>query len=182
MINGEHDNLDFDYVVDGEVFSKLFYLVNGIYPSLTRFISSEPDPHTNIAYSFASDQEAYRKDIERGFGVLKIKFLALTHPINLHHRDDIYYLVLGAILQHNMMVNVRLESGEEESAAMYNTVELTAEESGNVGCGDVSGEDSDADMAVDESMLHQFRFEIAHKRWSALYDHEGSLKLKTAMM
>ena len=120
MINGEHDNLDFDYVVDEEVFSKLFHLVNGIYPSLTRFISSEPDPHTNIAYSFASDQEAYRKDIERGFGVLKIKFLTLTHPINPHHHDNIYYLVLGAILQHNMMVESRLKNGEEESGICWN--------------------------------------------------------------
>ena len=151
MINGEHEKLDFNYVVDGEVFSKLFYLVNGIYPSLSRFISSEPDPHMKIAYSFAADQEAYRKDIERGFGVLKIMFLALMHPINLHHRDDIYYLVLGAILQHNMMVDARLENGKEESSSMYNTVELTAEESGNVGCGDnLSGEDSDTDMEVDE--------------------------------
>jgi len=62
---------------------------------------------------------------------------------------------------------------------MYNTVELTAEESGNVGCGDnLSGGDSDADMEVDESMIRQFRFEITHKRWSALYDREGVLKIK----
>ena len=109
--------------------------------------------------------------------------MALTHPINLHYRDDIYYLVLGTILQHNMMVEACLKHGEEESSAMYNTVELTAEESGNVGCGDnLSGEDSDVDMEVDESMLRQFRFEIAHKRWSALYDREGALKLKSAMM
>ena len=71
MINGEHEKLDFHYAVDGEVFSKLFYLVDGIYPSLSHFLSSEPDPHTKIAYSFATDQEAHRKDIERGFGVLK---------------------------------------------------------------------------------------------------------------
>jgi hypothetical protein len=31
MINGEHDELDFDFPVDGEVFSKLYYLVEGIY-------------------------------------------------------------------------------------------------------------------------------------------------------
>ena len=84
--------------------SKLFYLVNGIYPSLSCFILSESDPHTKIVYSFAADQEARRKDIERSFGVLNIKFLALTHPINLHHCNDVYYLVLGAILQHNIMV------------------------------------------------------------------------------
>ncbi len=82
-----------------------------------------------------------------------------------------------------MMVDARLENGEEESSAMYNTVELTAEESGNVGCGDnLSGKDNEMDMEVDESMLRHFRFEIAHKRWSALYDREGALKLKSAMM
>jgi hypothetical protein len=44
--------------------------------------------------------------VQCGYGVLKIKFLALTHPINLHHRDDIYYMVLATttILLHNMMV------------------------------------------------------------------------------
>eukprot|EP00804_Cyclotella_cryptica_P019919 CCRYP_007829-RA/>CCRYP_007829-RA protein AED:0.46 eAED:0.46 QI:0/0/0/1/0/0/2/0/182 len=61
------------------------------------------DPHTKLAFSFAQDQESHRKDIERGFGVLRLKFLSLMHPINLHHKDDIYYLVLAAILMHNMM-------------------------------------------------------------------------------
>ena len=66
---------------------------------------------------------------------------------------------------------------------MYNTVELTAEESGNVDCADnVSGEDSDTDMEADESMLRQFWFEIAHKKWPTLYDRAGALKLKSAMM
>ena len=91
MVNAEHEKLDFDYAVDGEVLSKLFYLVDGIYPSLSYFVSSESDPHTNIAYSFATDQESLINDVERGIGVLKIKFLALTHPINLHHHDDIFF-------------------------------------------------------------------------------------------
>ena len=38
------------------------------------------------------------------------------------------------------------------------------------------------DMEAEASMLWQFRFEIAYKRWLALYDHEGALKLKSAMM
>ncbi len=73
MVNGEHEKLDFDYVVDGELFLKLFYLVDGIYPSLSCFRPPKSDPHTNIAYSFATDQEACRNDFERGFGGLKIK-------------------------------------------------------------------------------------------------------------
>ena len=87
---------------------------------------------------------------------MKIKFLVLTHPINLHHRDDIYYLVLAAIMQHNMMVEARLDSGEEEYAAMYNTIETTAEESGNMECGDDILErdgDGDDNQEDDESML-----------------------------
>ena len=31
MINGEHDELDFDFIVDGQVFTELFYLVDDIY-------------------------------------------------------------------------------------------------------------------------------------------------------
>ena len=82
-----------------------------------------------------------------------------------------------------MMVEAHLENGKEESSAMYNTVELTAEKSGNIDCGDnLSHEDSDMDIEMDESILRQIWFEIAHKRWSTLYDHEGALKLKSAMM
>ena len=110
MVNGEHKKLDFDYVVDGEVCSELFYFVDGIYPSLSCFISSES----------ATNQESLRKDVERSFGALKIKFLTLTHPINLHHRDNIYYLILGAILQHIMIVESRLKNGEEESGISWN--------------------------------------------------------------
>ena len=65
MVNSEHEKLDFDFVVDGEVFTKLFYLVDGIYPLLSCFLLSEPDTHSKIAYSFAMYQEAHRKDIER---------------------------------------------------------------------------------------------------------------------
>ena len=74
MINGRHDELNFVFLVESEVFNKLFYLVDGIYPQLTRFLSSESDPHTKLAYSFIQDQESHRKDIEQGFGALKLKF------------------------------------------------------------------------------------------------------------
>ena len=52
MIDGRHEELDFEFMVDGELFDKLIYLVDGIYPPLTRFLSSESDPHR----PFTSDQ------------------------------------------------------------------------------------------------------------------------------
>ena len=136
-------------------------LVDSIYPSLSCFILSDSDPHTNIAYSFAADQEALRKNAERGFGVLEIKVLALTYLINLHHCNNIYYLfyylVLGDILQHNMIAESRLENDEKESSGMCCTSQLTAEECGNVDHEDnLSDKDSNKDMEAETSMLWQF--------------------------
>ncbi len=183
MIDGRHEELDFEFMVDGEVFDKLLYLVDGIYPPLTRFLSSESDPHTKLAFSYAQDQEAFRKDVERGFGVLKLKFLCLLHPINLHHKDDIYYLVLACVLMHNMMVETRVENDEVESAYLYNT--LTATEGQNI-----SGESPDdtEEMAtliteVEEDVLDRnLKHEIVMRRWASLYDKDGAQKLKKAMM
>ena len=103
------------------------------------------------------------KDVEQCFGVLKIKYLSLMHSINLHDRDDIYYLVLATMLQHNMMVEARLMSGEEESAAMHNMVETTAAESGNVGAEDIMME-ADNGETQEQGTDNKFRFEIVHKR------------------
>eukprot|EP00804_Cyclotella_cryptica_P012132 CCRYP_009832-RA/>CCRYP_009832-RA protein AED:0.21 eAED:0.41 QI:0/0/0/1/0/0/2/0/113 len=64
MIGGRHDELDFKFLVDGVVFHKLFCLVDVIYPQLTRFLLSEFDPHTKLAFGFAHDQESDRKDVE----------------------------------------------------------------------------------------------------------------------
>ena len=45
----------------------------------------------------------------------------LAHPITLHHRDDIYFVVLATILLHNIIVEERMKNDEMEDGAMYNT-------------------------------------------------------------
>ncbi len=57
MLNGKHDEIDHDVVLDGEVFSKLFYLIDGIYLSLTRFLDPENDPATELDGSYKIYQE-----------------------------------------------------------------------------------------------------------------------------
>lgn len=37
MTNGDHNKINHDFIIDGQVFIKSFYLVDGIYPCLTRF-------------------------------------------------------------------------------------------------------------------------------------------------
>jgi hypothetical protein len=60
MVNGYHDELDSDFLVDGLVFSKLFYLVEKL-SATHMFLSSDPDPHTKLASCFAADHESYRR-------------------------------------------------------------------------------------------------------------------------
>ena len=85
-------------------------LVDEIYHSLPWFLGLETDSMTKLDGNFRVHQEGSRKDVERGYGVWKRKFLSLTHPINLHHRDDIYYLVMATILLHNMMVEEHMSN------------------------------------------------------------------------
>eukprot|EP00804_Cyclotella_cryptica_P015099 CCRYP_000680-RA/>CCRYP_000680-RA protein AED:0.00 eAED:0.00 QI:23/-1/1/1/-1/1/1/26/445 len=175
MLNGRHDQIDHQYTLDNKPFKKLYYLVDGIYPSLSRFLGTETDPSTRLDGSFKVDQEAARKDVERGFGVLKLKFLSLTHPINLHHRDDIYCLVMATILLHNMMVEERVADDDVEDGAFYNTI-----------CNEDNDENEEETDNDDEAYSstpagrHE-KFEMVHRRWAELYNYEGSKYLKDAM-
>ena len=59
MLSGSHDEIDHVFSLDDEVFSKLFYLVDGIYPSLTRFLRAETDLDKKIDSCFKIQQEAH---------------------------------------------------------------------------------------------------------------------------
>ena len=76
--------------------------------------------------------------------------MALTHPINLHHRNGIYYLVLSTISLHNMMVEEHVSNDEMEDCSFYNTVDPNDSEDNS------TEEDDDVDdreMVVMETLL-----------------------------
>ena len=65
FVNGSFiENVNFEYVLGGETFSKLWAAADGIYPELERLAKpfSEPIREDNIRYS--AWQEGTRKDIE----------------------------------------------------------------------------------------------------------------------
>ena len=123
--------------------------------------------------SFKVDQEAARKDVERGFGVWKLKFLALTHLINSHHRDDIYYLVMATILLHNMMVKDRVSNDEIEDASLYCHTESDDDNSERT-------EPDDVEYNTNPSARCE-KSNLVHKRWQELSDCEGSKERKDCM-
>ena len=172
MLNGTHEQIDHQFTLDGTVFNKLYYLVDGIYPSLSRFVGPENDPTTHLDGCFKVDQEAACKDVERGYGVLKLKFLVLAHPINLHPRDGIYYLVMATIVLHNMMVEERLTDDEVEDGLFYNSFcsENEHDDGEDIECYD------DAYSSTPAGRLDKFN--MVHRRWEELYDCDGSKNLK----
>jgi hypothetical protein len=93
MLNGTHSEIDHSFVINNKTFHQLFYLVDGIYSWLSRFLSTISVPTTVINTIFLKWQESKCKDIEHAFGILKVKFLCLKHLILMHHRDDIFYVV-----------------------------------------------------------------------------------------
>ena len=119
MTHGRMHEIDFDYKINGESFSLLYYLVDLIYPQITRFVRAIAVPVTRIDRYYTSKHDAARKDIERAFGVFEKKYHCVTHPIQLFYVDDIHYLIGGCIVMHNMMVEHRIKNNQIESESFY---------------------------------------------------------------
>lgn len=185
MLNGTHSEIDHPFEINNETFHQLFYLVDGIYPWLSRFLSTISVPTTIIDSIFSKWQESKRKDIERAFGVLKMKFLCLKHPVKMHHRDDIFYVVRACIAMHNMMVKVRVdEEGIAEDYSLYDTPVSEniqdmneQEEHGNIGTDTFSQSGTNHSRSIDR--MDDYRF--AQKKWKELYDVGEAVRLQDAV-
>ncbi len=70
MLDGEHDKIDFSFNIGGHDFDQLYYLVDGIYPSLLHLLITINDPTTSLESFFAQKQEGWCKTVERAFGIL----------------------------------------------------------------------------------------------------------------
>jgi len=189
MLDGSHSMIDFPFKINGEDFNQLYYLVDGIYPWLKRFLCTIPDPVTTVDRLLSKSQESWRKSIERAFGVWKKKYLVVKHPMEMHDRHDIFYVVNATILLHNMMVEVRMGQGELESSEFYITEDLLFSENEGESkvtgaeCGEVETSECESfrkNKEKDENFL-KLKYSITQKRWKELYDAQAALKLQDAV-
>lgn len=189
MTHGKIQDIDFDFVINGETFHQLYWLVDGIYPRLSRFLKSIVNPILLIDRGFASWQESKRKTIERGFGVLEKKFHITVNPIQLYFVEDIRTVVLGCIVLHNMMVKERVENDEQESADLYQLVSQDVPHY-NIHAAEAAIEQEDAEFAAapmnfrqqkeDADILgHQLR--IVQFYWDELSDTNAHIRLQNAV-
>ena len=118
-----HEEVDFEFLLGGVVLNHLWFLVDGIYPELSRFSKTLSEPTNPEAANYALWQEASRKDVERGFGVLQRKFHILVKSCELWYVEDMESIMKCCVILHNMMVQHRVHRDEQESSDMYEYVE-----------------------------------------------------------
>ncbi|KAG1463818.1 hypothetical protein G6F56_005204 [Rhizopus delemar] len=88
------------FEVKGRQYDLGYYLANGIYPKYAMFIRTISAPITQKAQA----QEAVRKDVERGFGVLKVRFAIIREAARLWKKVDLHYIMHACIILYNMIV------------------------------------------------------------------------------
>jgi hypothetical protein len=126
-----------EFIIGGQSFDKFWFLVDGIYPEISRFVKTISAPNSKEEEHFIKWQEGVRKDIERAFGIIQSKFRWLVRPIELWDQEGIERVVIGCIMLHNMMVRYRQSQGVREDYINY---------------------------AIDEATRHQLDVEINHSK------------------
>jgi hypothetical protein len=100
--DGTFEKNDFSFVIGGETFNKLWFLTDGIYPELSRFVKTISEPLNKWEALYSLWQECSRKDAERGYGVLKKQFGFLTHPFQMYDVQEIAKIVYCCFILHNI--------------------------------------------------------------------------------
>ena len=145
--------VDHKFIIGGEEFDHYLILVDGIYPLLDRFVKTISHPTSPQESYYAKWQEAFRKLVERAFGVFFLKFQYLDGRIRLHNLNEICDITIACVLLHNMMVKERMQDSTVESSNFYyvdkNAIEECRQTKFNIDAGiasvvpDVGGMDLD---------------------------------------
>ena len=79
-------------------------MADGIYPDWATLVKGVAAPVTKKQQLFTMKQSAYRKDVERAFGVLQAKFAVVRGPAKMHHVKNLDYTMRCCVIIHNMAV------------------------------------------------------------------------------
>ena len=92
------------FTVNGNEYSRYYYLVDGIYPSWSVFIPGLSAPISEKAKYFTERQSAKRKDIERLFGVLKCRWKIFSNPFRQFSLQRAGQIIKTILILHNFLL------------------------------------------------------------------------------
>jgi hypothetical protein len=75
-----------------------------MYPSWSTFVKTIPEPQGNKKKYFATTQEAYRRDVERVFGVLQSQFTIFRGLAWFWDEDALRKIIRACIIIHDMII------------------------------------------------------------------------------
>ncbi|XP_048448083.1 uncharacterized protein LOC125480890 [Pyrus x bretschneideri] len=111
--------MEWTYKVNDNRHELGYYLIDGIYPSWSIFVKSYSYPNSAKKKLFSQKQEFYRKDVERAFAILQVRYAIVKGVACLCNVEDLYSIMLMSIILHNMIVKdeyVEIEEDFDEDA------------------------------------------------------------------
>nr|XP_043638204.1 uncharacterized protein LOC122609213 [Erigeron canadensis] len=93
-----------EFSVNGEQFTKGYYLADGIYPEWATFVKSFKCPMEPKTTKFKRYQEAARKDVERAFRVLQGRWEIIARPARPYSTNKIKRIMLCCVILRNYRV------------------------------------------------------------------------------
>ncbi|KAK1661955.1 hypothetical protein QYE76_050114 [Lolium multiflorum] len=103
------------YEVNGNEYGKPYYLVDGIYPDWATLVKIVRNPNSEKMRRFAKMQEAYMKDVERGFGVLQARWAIVRHPTIMWSLKTMHEVMTCCGIMHNMIVENERPDGRNKN-------------------------------------------------------------------
>ncbi|XP_050290402.1 uncharacterized protein LOC126728652 [Quercus robur] len=104
--------LGINYSVNGHDYTIRYYLADGIYPKWSTFVKKISSPFGDKRKLFAKTQKAYRKDVERAFGVLQARFAIVRRPAQFFYQETLHDIMKACIILHNMIIENERDEAE----------------------------------------------------------------------
>ena len=92
------------FTIQGRNYDHGYYLVDGIYPLWSTLIKGKGVTQDPKSSHYQTLQEAFRKDIERAFGVLQAKWAIIKLPARFWSPMDMILIMKTVVILHNMII------------------------------------------------------------------------------
>ncbi|XP_004295932.1 PREDICTED: uncharacterized protein LOC101295213 [Fragaria vesca subsp. vesca] len=167
--------------VQNRHYGQCYYLVDDIYPKWSAFVQAIKNPRTSQTKHFTRMQEAYRKDVERAFGILQARWVIITGPTRGWSNENLQFIMMTCIILYNMIVE---DEHDEDAAEPFDPNDiLTIPKKAHIYDRIL---DQDTSVHRNPNMLNQFM----HRYWEVrcpvmnknlkddLFNHMWSMKLQ----